>query len=93
MGAGLILNGRLYQGANGMAGEIGHIRMAEHGPAGYGKCGSFEGFCSGGGIAQLAYSYAVEGVQRGSCPAYFLQGMRPEEVTAADSSAGGRPPG
>lgn len=82
MGAGLILNGRLYQGANGMAGEIGHIRMAAHGPAGYGKCGSFEGFCSGGGIAQLAYSYAVEGVQRGSCPAYFLQGMRPEEVTA-----------
>lgn len=53
-GAGLILNGRLYSGTNGMAGEIGHIRAAEEGPVGYGKAGSFEGFCSGGGIAQLS---------------------------------------
>jgi glucokinase len=54
LGAGLILNGRLYRGANGMAGEAGHIRLAEEGPAGYGKKGSFEGFCSGGGIARMA---------------------------------------
>lgn len=54
MGAGLILNGQLYEGANGMAGEVGHIRLAESGPVGYGKAGSFEGFCSGGGIARLA---------------------------------------
>ena len=54
MGAGLILNGRLYSGTNDMAGEVGHIRLAESGPVGYGKQGSFEGFCSGGGIARLA---------------------------------------
>ena len=54
LGAGLILNGRLYAGASDMAGEIGHVRAAEDGPVGYGKRGSFEGFCSGGGIAQLA---------------------------------------
>ena len=54
LGAGLILDGRLYEGVNGMAGEIGHIRMAEDGPVGYGKDGSLEGFCSGGGLAQLA---------------------------------------
>lgn len=54
MGAGLILNGRLYDGASGMAGEVGHIRLAETGPMGYGKRGSFEGFCSGGGIARAA---------------------------------------
>ena len=53
MGAGLILNGRLYSGANDMAGEVGHIRMESKGPSGYGKEGSFEGFCSGGGIARL----------------------------------------
>lgn len=34
-----------------MAGEVGHIRLADQGPTGYGKVGSFEGFCSGGGIA------------------------------------------
>ena len=37
-----------------MAGEIGHMRMAEDGPVGYGKAGSLEGFCSGGGLNQLA---------------------------------------
>lgn len=54
LGAGLILGGRLYTGANDMAGEVGHIRLLPDGPVGYGKAGSFEGFCSGGGIAQLA---------------------------------------
>lgn len=60
MGAGLILNNRLYEGTNGSAGEIGHIRLAADGPVGYGKAGSFEGFCSGGGISQLARKKAVE---------------------------------
>ena len=54
LGAGLILDGKLYRGANGMAGECGHIRLAPDGPVGYGKRGSFEGFCSGGGLRQLA---------------------------------------
>lgn len=53
LGAGLILNGKLYCGTNGNAGEVGHIRLAPEGPVGFGKAGSFEGFCSGGGIAQL----------------------------------------
>jgi len=53
LGAGLILDGKLYSGTNGMAGEIGHIRAEKSGPVGYGKAGSFEGFCSGGGIAQM----------------------------------------
>lgn len=54
MGAGLILNGRLYEGATGDAGEVGHLRLRPDGPLGFGKRGSFEGFCSGGGIARLA---------------------------------------
>ena len=54
LGAGLILDGRLYSGTNDMAGEVGHMRLAPDGPVGYGKRGSFEGFCSGGGIRQLA---------------------------------------
>ena len=54
MGAGLILDGRLYEGVTGNAGEVGHMRLAADGPMGFGKAGSFEGFCSGGGIAQIA---------------------------------------
>jgi len=58
MGAGLILNGKLYSGASGMAGEVGHVRLRESGPLGYGKHGSFEGFCSGGGLAKWAKEIA-----------------------------------
>ena len=54
LGAGIIADGRLYAGANDNAGEIGHIRLAAHGPLGYNKEGSAEGFCSGAGIARLA---------------------------------------
>lgn len=54
LGAGLILDGRLYAGTTGDAGEVGHVRLAPDGPVGYGKAGSFEGFCSGGGIGRLA---------------------------------------
>ena len=54
MGSGLILDGRLYDGVTGNAGEVGHLRLAPDGPIGFGKRGSFEGFCSGGGSAQLA---------------------------------------
>ncbi len=64
-GAGLILGGRLYTGASDMAGEIGHIRASENGPVGYGKAGSYEGWCSGGGIAQVAKAAALEQLQKG----------------------------
>ena len=70
MGSGLILDGRLYAGTNDMAGEVGHIRLECTGPVGYGKAGSFEGFCSGGGIAQLARTCALEKLQMGEQVAY-----------------------
>ena len=65
LGAGLILDGRLYSGIGDSAGECGHIRLAPVGPVGFGKSGSFEGFCSGGGIAQLAALRAREQLQLG----------------------------
>ena len=79
LGAGLVLEGKLYTGTNDNAGELGHIRLAPYGPVGYGKAGSFEGFCSGGGIAQLAKTYVKEKMMMGEkvpwCP-------DPEEVDA-----------
>ncbi len=60
MGAGLIIDGRLHEGAIGSAGEIGHVRMAPEGPLGCGKEGSLEGFTSGGGIALIAQAAARE---------------------------------
>ena len=60
LGAGLILDGKLYRGACGMAGEVGHVRLFPEGHIGYGKAGSYEGYCSGGGIAQYGLGSARE---------------------------------
>jgi glucokinase len=82
MGAGLILNGRLYAGTNDMAGEVGHIRLAETGPVGYGKAGSFEGFCSGGGIAQVARTMIMEKFQMGETVGYCKSHDELNNITA-----------
>ena len=82
LGAGLILDGRLYTGTNDNAGEIGHTRLDRFGPVGYGKTGAFEGFCSSGGLAQLGYAMALESAQRGVYPAYFRKGMTAADITA-----------
>lgn len=82
LGAGLILDGRLYSGTNDNAGECGHIRLDAFGPVGFGKAGSFEGFCSGNGIAQLGFTLALEQVQSGKTPLYFEKGMSNSDVTA-----------
>jgi glucokinase len=94
MGAGLILDGRLYVGASDSAGEVGHVRLAEWGPAGYGKPGSFEGFCSGVGIAQLGRMAVEAALQRGEAPAWCpdraaLPGLSAEQLAHA-ANAGDR---
>jgi len=82
LGAGLILNGKLYSGTNDMAGEAGHIRLAEFGPSGYGKVGSFEGFCSGSGIAQLAKTKALEAFQQGKQVSFCKNADVLDSITA-----------
>lgn len=59
-GAGLILDGRLYVGKTDMAGEVGHVRLTEDGPEGYGKKGSAEGYCSGGGIRNIGRLFGID---------------------------------
>jgi len=82
LGAGLILDGKLYAGTNDNAGELGHIRLDNFGPVGYGKAGSFEGFCSGGGIAQLAKTRAMEKLQMGKKVGYCSSLAEIDSVTA-----------
>ena len=87
LGAGLILDGKLYTGTNDNAGELGHIRLEGFGPVGYGKAGSFEGFCSGSGIEQLARSMVKERLQMGHsvpwCPDGNLDDITAKAVADA----------
>jgi glucokinase len=83
-GAGIIADGRLYHGANDMAGEIGHVRLTRSGPMGYYKAGSVEGWISGGGIAQVAELAVAAARKKGETTvlAERLQGRKP--ITARD---------
>ena len=82
LGAGLILDGKLYSGTSDMAGECGHMRISEYGPVGFGKAGSFEGFCSGGGIAQLGQIMARESLQMGKPVSYCADMSQLDTITA-----------
>lgn len=81
MGAGLILDGRLHSGTNDLAGEVGHVRLAEDGPFGHNKQGSFEGFCSGGGIARNAQALARKAMAEGKSVAFCAKPEALDSVT------------
>ena len=82
LGAGFILDGKLYSGTCGFAGEVGHVRLEEDGPVGYRKAGSFEGFCSGGGLASLGKTYAERALADGIAPSYCQSLDELDGVTA-----------
>lgn len=82
LGAGLILDGKLYLGANELSGEVGHIRLADDGPVGYGKAGSFEGFCSGAGIATAARRVITKYRQEGKTVGFFANDRDIRDISA-----------
>lgn len=55
VGGGIVSGGRLQRGANGFAGEIGHMVVDPHGPpCPCGKQGCWERFASGSGLGRMA---------------------------------------
>lgn len=86
IGGGIITGGRLLRGANGFAGEPGHMVVEPNGPpCPCGKRGCWERFASGTGLARLARDAAEGGrldavvEQAGGDPEL----VRGEHVTAA----------
>jgi len=83
VGGGLILDGRLYAGHSGTAGELGHVPVARGGEAcACGLHGCLEAYCGGAGWAARLRAQAPEGsaVRRLADPAH---GPGPREVLAA----------
>lgn len=77
IGGGLILGGRLYRGASGTAGEVGHMVIARDGPrCGCGRNGCLEALASGTAIAREA-RLAVE-----SGRPTVLSQVPPEAITS-----------
>ena len=90
-GSGLILDGRLLQGPTFTAGEIGHVRLHDDGPTGFGKAGSVEGFISGSGIAKLRALREIEWQEAGDPPAWLAAGEAPDAGRLAALARTGDP--
>ncbi len=82
MGGGVIAGEQLLTGASDMAGEIGHLRLRENGPIGFGKAGSFEGFTSGGGIRLQIIARTQELCKKGTPPAWTRDGVQEKDLSA-----------
>ncbi|WP_046216271.1 ROK family glucokinase [Paenibacillus wulumuqiensis] len=80
VGGGIIINGKIYQGFSGLAGEIGHISVVpdlEAIQCGCGKMGCLETVSSATGIIRMA----MEAVERGDVTS--LSTIR-DKITAKD---------
>ena len=65
VGGGIVLNGRLWHGMNGMAGELGHFTVeAEGHPCGCGSRGCLEQYASATAIVRMAH----EEIDSGNAP-------------------------
>ena len=61
IGGGLIIDGRLYRGAHGIAAEIGHLQVVEDGRlCGCGQRGCWETYASGSALAEKLRASGVE---------------------------------
>lgn len=86
IGAGIITGGRLLRGANGFAGEPGHMVVDPDGPpCPCGRRGCWERYASGGGLGRLARDAAHAGRLAGAVELAGgdPEGVRGEHVTAA----------
>ena len=61
IGGGIVINGGLWRGANGMAGELGHIQSVNDGHlCGCGRLGCLEQYASGNALVRFAQAGAQQ---------------------------------
>lgn len=83
-GIGIIINGRLYVGHTGTAGEVGHAVIEIGGPpCSCGKNGCVMAYASGVGISRMAYERIEAGLKTSLRPSLFGRRISGQEVMAA----------
>ena len=81
IGCGIVVDGELYRGVDGCAGDIGHIRVQDFGPTcACGNTGCLEAFSGGAALARDA----TEAARAGRSPVLAELLAEKGELTAAD---------
>lgn len=86
IGGGVILDGKIIEGASGTAGELGHMTIDRHGPrCNCGNVGCLEALASGTAIARAA-NEAID-AEQGAELLTFVQTMRAHTAIIPDKAA------
>jgi glucokinase-like ROK family protein len=81
IGCGIVVDGSIYRGVSGSAGDIGHIQVDEHGPAcACGNLGCLEAYFGGAALARDA----LEAARSGRSPFLAERLAQTGAVTAVD---------
>lgn len=81
VGGGMVLNGELYTGSHGIAGELGHMVIERNGrPCSCGKKGCFEAYASATALVRTAseFSYKTDGALSHAVRACREKGEAPD---------------
>jgi glucokinase len=89
LGAGIVIDGKVFEGRRGFAGEVGRIRLAPQGPVGFGAYGTSEGFASGPGIVQMATAERLRCEQAGESTTLRSIELSVPEICAAARNGDG----
>lgn len=81
VGSGIVVNGNMVYGADGLAGELGHVSVRRNGRrCGCGKHGCLETYCSATGVANSAREFLEARKEEES----LLRKLPLEELTSKD---------
>lgn len=84
IGAGLLLDGQIYRGQTGCAGEIGHVVLVKNGPLCHcGNHGCLEALAGGWAIVQQARAAVQNGRQTSLREKQPLDALLPQDVVLA----------
>jgi Transcriptional regulator/sugar kinase len=84
IGAGLLLDGQIYRGADGSAGEIGHFTIEENGPVcSCGNRGCLEALAGGEAVARQAIEAVKAGKRTELSGIQPVEGIQSRDVIAA----------
>lgn len=83
VGSGIVLNGQMVYGSDGLAGELGHVTILRDSKrrCGCGRCGCLEAYCSATGVARTAREFLSESGEPST-----LREMKPEDITSYEVS-------
>jgi glucokinase len=89
IGGGIVLGGHLVRGANGIAAELGHVRVVPNGQlCGCGRHGCLEQYASGKALVRLAQATATDAPDKAE-RLLALAGGAPEAITGPMVTAAG----